>query len=105
MTERLVSPAALVILSSKSYGTAPIAAIYAALLVLLLVAKPYKGSFKNLRPIANSIIVILVAIIFLAIAFMDDPEGLLALYGPLVVLALLFVCVVYSAYALIQDFR
>lgn len=48
---------------------------------------------------------ILVAAIYLGIGFMNDPEGMLSLYGPFIILALLFVCVVYSAYALVQDIR
>jgi hypothetical protein len=95
----------LAILSSKSYGTAPILVIYAALIILLLIVKPYKGPRKNFRPVANSIIMIMVSGIFLAIAFMNNPEGIISLYGPLAVMALLSICVIYSAYALVQEFR
>ena len=73
MVERIVSPAALVILSSKFYGTAPIIAIYTVLLVLLLIVRPYKGARKNFRPVANSIVLILVSSIFFATALMNDP--------------------------------
>ena len=73
MAERFVCPAALVVLSSKFYGTVPIIAIYAALLVILFIVRPYNGARKNFRPVANSIVVILVSGIFLVIAFMDDP--------------------------------
>ena len=59
----------------------------------------------NFRPVTNSIVMILIAAIFLGIAFMGDPSGALSLYGPFMIMALLLVSVVYSAYALIQEFR
>ena len=73
MIERIISPAFLVILSSKSYGTAPIIAIYLTLIVVLLVVRPYKGARKNYRPFANYLIAVMVSGILLGIAFSNDP--------------------------------
>ena len=67
MTERLISPAFLVVLSSKPYGVAPIIVIFAGLAVLLILVKPYKGCRKNYRPMANYIITIIIAGIFMGI--------------------------------------
>lgn len=105
MAERFLSPACLVVLSSKSYGTAPILIFSIALTVLLAFIKPYKGDRKNYRPIANCLIMTLIAGIFLGIGFIGDPESALSKYGPLVILVLLLVCIIYSAYALVQDLR
>jgi hypothetical protein len=73
MIERLLSPACLVVLSAQSYGTAPILVIFAGLAVLLVLMNPYKGSRKNYRPMANYIITVLIAGIFLGIGFSGDP--------------------------------
>ena len=68
MGERLLSPACLVALSSKSYGTVPVIALYVALIIILLLVRPYKGSKKNFRPLANYLIMVIVAGILMGIA-------------------------------------
>ena len=104
MIEKILSPAFLVILSSKSYGTAPIIALYVVLMIIVLKVNPYQGKRKNYRPVANYLIMIIIAGILLGIAFSADPSGALATYGPFGILILLLVSVVYSAYALIREF-
>jgi len=84
----------------KIYGNAAIIGIYALLGILLVVKKPYKGEKQNYRPFANYLIVVLIQGIYMGVNFMQDPTGMLSIYGPLIVLGLLFVCVGYSAYAL-----
>ena len=58
-----------------------------------------------MRPMANYIIIVLVSAILLAIAFSNQPSGMLSKYGPLLILVLLLICVVYSAIALIKDIK
>ena len=77
--------------------------LYLALAVVLCSTRPYKGSKKNFRPMANYIIMIVIAGILLAIASTGDASGIVAEYGPLVILVLLFVAVVYSGYALVRE--
>ena len=36
---------------------------------------------------------------------MNSPKGFLSLYGPFVVLGLLFICIGYSGYALVKDLK
>lgn len=67
MAERLLSPAFLVMLSSKSYALVPIIITYTGLGVLVMAAKPYKEKSKNYRPLANYIIIILICCIFIGI--------------------------------------
>ena len=50
----------LVQMVNKSYGNAPIMAIYVLLGVLLLIKKPYKGYNQNIRPFVNYLIVIII---------------------------------------------
>lgn len=102
MGERLLSPAFLAMLSSKPLGTAPVMALQAALIVLLLLIRPYKGSKKNFRPLANYAITVIVAGILLVIAFTNEPSGMLADYGPLVILLLLLIVLAISIYALVR---
>lgn len=92
-------------LSSKAYAPIPIIGVYVGMGVILLVTQPYKGSRNNYRPFANYLITILVAAIFVGIGFSGESEGFLAMYGPLVIIVLLLVCIVYSVYALVQDIR
>ena len=102
MGERLLSPAFLAMLSSKPLGTAPVMVLQAALVVLLLLIRPYKGSKKNFRPLANYAITVIVAGILLVIAFTNEPSGMLADYGPLVILLLLLIVLAISIYALVR---
>ena len=102
MGERLLSPAFLAMLSSKPLGTAPVMVLQAALIVLLLLIRPYKGSKKNFRPLANYAITVIVAGILLVIAFTNEPSGMLADYGPLVILLLLLIVLAISIYALVR---
>ena len=102
MGERLLSPAFLAALSSKPLGTAPVMVLQAALIVLLLLIRPYKGSKKNFRPLANYAITVIVAGILLVIAFTNEPSGMLADYGPLVILLLLLIVLAISIYALVR---
>ena len=104
MGERLLSPAFLAMLSSKPLGTAPVMVLQAALIVLLLLIRPYKGSKKNFRPLANYSIMIVVAGILLGIAYTNEPSGALAFYGPFAILLLLLVAVIYSTYALVREY-
>ena len=104
MGERLLSPVFLAALSSQPFGTAPVMALQATLIVLLLLVRPYKGSKKNFRPLANHAIAVIIAGILLGIAFTNQPSGALALYGPFAILLLLIVAVVYSAYALAREY-
>ena len=92
MIERIIAPGCLVALSSKSYGTAPVIVLYLALAVVLCSTRPYKGSKKNFRPMANYIIMIVIAGILLAIASSGDASGVIAEYGPLVILVFSSVC-------------
>ena len=102
MIERILSPAFLVVLSSKPYGTAPVIAIYVGLGVVLLSVRPYKGKRKNYRPVANCLIAVMISGILLGIAFSSDPSGALSEFGPLAILALLLIAIVYSIYALVK---
>ncbi len=103
--ERLIVPATLVQLGSKIYTPAIIIGIYVLLGILVLVKRPYKGEKQNIRPFANYVIVIVVEGIFMLVNSMKNPTGLISLYGPLGILALLSICVAYSAYALIKDLK
>ena len=104
MIERIISPAFLVVLSSKAYGTAPIIAIYATLIIIVLKVRPYKGKKSNYRPLTNYLIMVIIAGILLGISVSGDPSGALATYGPLGILVLLLVAVIYSAYALVREY-
>ena len=74
-------------------------------MIMVCKAQPYKGDYKNYRPIANYSIIIVNSLILMAIGFTDNSEGFLAKYGPLIILALLLVCVIYSTYALVKDLK
>ena len=71
----------------------------------MLKVRPYSGDSKNMRPMANYIIIVLVSVTLLAIAFSNQPSGMLSKYGPLIILVLLLICVIYSAIALIKDIK
>lgn len=90
---------------SKSYGNAAIIGLYAAMGTLIVVKQPYKGDKKNYRPVANYLIAILIQLIYLIVGISNDPTSFLSLNGPMVVIVMLIVCVLYSAYALVQDLR
>jgi hypothetical protein len=105
MAERLLAPAALVMLASQPYSNAVVLAVYLVLLIVILKAQPYVGERKNWRPVANCLIVMVIEGVYLGTGFMSNPTSMLATYGPLVILGLLAVCVVYSVYALVQELR
>lgn len=100
--ERIVSPAIMVALSSQFIANASIIAVSAVLGVLILKGQPYKGHRKNYRPFTNYLLVILIQLIFLIVGLARDPSSVLSLYGPLIILALLIVCLIYSVYALVK---
>ena len=50
-------------------------------------------------------ITIIIAGIYMSIGFSGDPKGALSKYGPLVIIILLLICIIYSAYALLQELR
>lgn len=83
----------------------PVIITFAVLGVVVMKSRPYRGKNKNIRPLANYLIVILVELIYLSTAFMKDPSGVLAIYGPLLVALLLLICVGYSGYAIIKDLK
>jgi len=101
----MVVPAILVQMVDKTYGNAAVIGIYVLLGVLLLVKKPYKGDRQNYRPFANYLVVVMIQGVYLGVDLMQNPTGMLSLYGPFVVLGLLLVCVAYSAYALFKDLK
>ena len=41
----------------------------------------------------------------MGIGLQGDPEGTLSKYGPLVIIILLLICIIYSAYALLKELR
>ena len=101
----MIVPAILVQLGSKVYTPATIIGIYVLLGVIVLVKRPYKGEKQNIRPFANYVIIILIEGIFMIVNLMKNPTGIISLYGPLAILALLSICVVYSAYAVTKDLK
>jgi len=92
-------------LVTKSYSNCALIGLYLFIGAIILLKQPYKGDRKNYRPVANYLIAIAIQGIYMIVGFAQDPTSFLSLYGPLMVLVLLIVCVVYSAYALIQDLR
>ena len=101
----MIIPAVLVQFGSKIYTSAAIIGIYVLLGVLIIVKRPYKGDKQNIRPFANYVIVILIEGIYILVNLMNNPSGMISLYGPLAILGLLSICVAYSAYALIKDLK
>jgi hypothetical protein len=105
MVERIASPCLLVTFVAKTYGNVPVIVLYLFLTIYLLKVGPYLGKGKNCRPLANYVIVMLVSLIYVGTDFKKDPEGPLAKYGPLAVLGLLLLCVIYSAVAMVLQLR
>ena len=103
--ERVIMAAMMVMIAGQSLGNAAVIGIYLILGVVILVKQPYVGERKNYRPIANCLIVIVIEGVFLGAGMSKDPKGMLSLYGPLVILGLLLVCVIYSAYALGKELK
>ena len=58
---------------SQSYGTVPIMLFYLVLTVIVCKSSPYKGNKKNYRPVANYLIMMVIAGIIMGIATTDDP--------------------------------
>jgi hypothetical protein len=105
MIERILSPALLIFLISMPILNAILIGIYLILIIIVAVKKPYAGDGKCKRPIANSLIMIAIQGIILAVNMSKDPTNMLAVYGPFAILGLLTVCLAYSIYALVQDIK
>lgn len=91
--------------AEQKYGNIVILVIYAGLGFVVVKFRPYSGKYSNTRPFANYLVVGLVSLILTANAFIDDPKSMIALYGPLIIVILLIVCIIYSAIYLILDLR
>jgi len=80
-----------------------LASLFILELIYICIKSPYKGDRKNWRPKTNMIITITILALYYLMNSMKMP--ILILYGPLLVLILLFVCFVYSTIALVFDLK
>jgi amino acid transporter len=77
--------------------------IFLVELLYILVKKPYAGDRKNWRPVANMLITITILLLYFLMNTLS--KSAITLYAPLIILLLLLVCFVYSAYALVMDLK
>ena len=85
-----------------SYAQVIFICIFAFLLVIILVKKPYLQDKQSYRQVANYTIAILIQGIYLLPTFVDDSSVILA-YAPLVIIFLLLVCFTYNMVLLIKQ--
>lgn len=82
-----------------------LALIDAALLAVIVIKQPYIGKRKCLRPILNTSIRMAIQLLFLSNNFSSDPKSIFALFGPIIIVLLVFICILFNIYYLVQDFR
>lgn len=74
--------------------------IFAVLGVLVLVKKPYLNNYNSYRFVANMIITVFILAIYVYYSILDvesKNKSPISFYLPLIVLALLLICVIYNA--------
>ena len=101
--ERILGGVILGLITWFSFQSILIAVLYVGELLFVLVKRPYSGKRSNWRPVANLIIIILIATIYY---LMNSMKGsALQDYGPLAVLILLIACFIYSTILLVIDLK
>lgn len=103
--ERLLTSILVVSMVSLSFQNVFLAIVPAALLAIVAKKQPYVGKQKCLRPILNMSISIAIQLVYLGSNLSNDPRGPLALYGPLAIVFLVFACIIYNLYYLVQDLK
>jgi hypothetical protein len=99
--ERIVTGAIFGIVTWLTYQCLVVAVLYIAQFVYILMKRPYAD--RNWRPATNMVITTLVLLIYFLVNFTDNE--MLEEYGPLAILGLLAVCLVYSTILLVIDLK
>jgi CDP-diglyceride synthetase len=105
IVERLVTSIFLVALISVPVQNGILIVLFLSQMIIIIKKKPYKGKRKWLRPVLNMINCIMIQLIYQITNFQQNPKGVISIYGPMVILCLILICLVYSIYYLVLDVR
>ena len=92
----MIAGIALGVITWLSFQSAILAVVYVAEFLFIAIKRPYLN--RNWRPILNMLITVAVLALYY---LMNSMEGFIQDYGPLIILALLVVCLVYSSILLV----
>lgn len=71
----------------------------------ILIKKPYNIKRHNFRQILNILISILIQLLYQMSKVITDPNHLYHMYGPLIILILLLICLIYNVVMLIIELK
>lgn len=104
--ERILIGAGLVLLLNVNVVGAVPLAIFALTAIFIVVKSPYKERLQNFRQVANMAIAIIVEAVYLAYKMANSETrntSQIYFYLPIIVCALLILCVIYNSVALIHS--
>lgn len=76
--------------------------IFAVIFFLIYKNQPYFGKRSNIRPLINQITTFSIQTIYLLTGILNNPKGIISIYGPLAILALLLTTVTLNTIYLIK---
>ncbi len=79
-----------------------IAVIFIAQLLFIAILRPYVEPKSNYRPIANTVIMIIIECIFAYVRMTDDSQSIVAIYGPILIILLIITCIAYTGYEIVR---